>query len=154
MACLWKSHVGSAGCGSLEGGLQSGGTVGGPGGGGNTCLGSASQPCVPACVEGDRVFPPPQGPVPLPCVLLVTCLCSFLQLVSDTRRVSDIQWFREAYGALTQTVRVVALEQSRQQRGWVFTAGELCTAFVPGHPLPRSPSALFLAGCGGLSEGV
>ncbi|XP_004403042.1 PREDICTED: phosphomevalonate kinase [Odobenus rosmarus divergens] len=44
-------------------------------------------------------------------------------LVSDTRRASDIQWFREAYGAMTQTVRVVALEQSRQQRGWVFTAG-------------------------------
>ncbi|KAK2084366.1 hypothetical protein P7K49_037399 [Saguinus oedipus] len=42
-------------------------------------------------------------------------------LVSDTRRVSDIQWFREAYGAVTQMVRVVALEQSRQQRGWVFT---------------------------------
>ncbi|XP_073663049.1 phosphomevalonate kinase isoform X1 [Tursiops truncatus] len=42
-------------------------------------------------------------------------------LVSDTRRVSDIQWFREAYGAVTQTVRVVATEQSRQQRGWVFT---------------------------------
>ncbi|XP_016077125.1 PREDICTED: phosphomevalonate kinase isoform X2 [Miniopterus natalensis] len=44
-------------------------------------------------------------------------------LVSDTRRMSDIQWFREAYGAVTQTVRVVALEQSRQQRGWVFTPG-------------------------------
>ncbi|CAD7674798.1 unnamed protein product [Nyctereutes procyonoides] len=44
-------------------------------------------------------------------------------LVSDTRRVSDIQWFREAFGALTQTVRVVASEQSRQQRGWVFTTG-------------------------------
>ncbi|KAM5293933.1 phosphomevalonate kinase isoform 1-T2 [Glossophaga mutica] len=44
-------------------------------------------------------------------------------LVSDTRRVSDIQWFREAYGAVTQTVRVVALEQSRRQRGWVFTPG-------------------------------
>ncbi|XP_049490868.1 phosphomevalonate kinase isoform X1 [Panthera uncia] len=44
-------------------------------------------------------------------------------LVSDTRRVSDIQWFREAYGALTRTVRVVAPEQSRRQRGWVFTPG-------------------------------
>nr|XP_044613655.1 phosphomevalonate kinase isoform X6 [Equus asinus] len=44
-------------------------------------------------------------------------------LVSDTRRVSDIQWFQEAYGAMMQTVRVVALEQSRQQRGWVFTPG-------------------------------
>ncbi|XP_060057523.1 phosphomevalonate kinase isoform X2 [Erinaceus europaeus] len=44
-------------------------------------------------------------------------------LVSDTRRPSDIQWFQEAYGPVTQTVRVVALEQSRQQRGWVFTPG-------------------------------
>ncbi|KAM5256458.1 phosphomevalonate kinase [Ctenodactylus gundi] len=44
-------------------------------------------------------------------------------LVSDTRRVSDIWWFQEAYGALTQTVRVVASEPSRQQRGWVFTPG-------------------------------
>ncbi|XP_045717594.1 phosphomevalonate kinase isoform X1 [Phyllostomus hastatus] len=47
----------------------------------------------------------------------------YAQLVSDTRRVSDIQWFQETYGAVTQTVRVVALEQSRQQRGWVFTPG-------------------------------
>ncbi|XP_036298343.1 phosphomevalonate kinase isoform X2 [Pipistrellus kuhlii] len=44
-------------------------------------------------------------------------------LVSDTRRVSDVQWFREAYGAVTQTVRVVASEQARQQRGWAFTPG-------------------------------
>lgn len=110
--------------------------------------------CTCLCGGGPGLPATPQVPVPLSCVLLVTCLCSFLQLVSDTRRVSDIQWFQEAYGALTQTVRVVALEQSRQQRGWVFTAGELCIAFVPGHPLPRSPSALFLAGCGGLSEGV
>ncbi|XP_038958269.1 phosphomevalonate kinase isoform X1 [Rattus norvegicus] len=47
----------------------------------------------------------------------------YARLVSDTRRMSDIQWFQEAYGALTQTVRVVASEQSRQQRGWVFTRG-------------------------------
>ncbi|XP_004475095.2 phosphomevalonate kinase isoform X2 [Dasypus novemcinctus] len=44
-------------------------------------------------------------------------------LVSDTRRLSDIQWFREAYGAATRTVRVVASEQSRRQRGWEFTPG-------------------------------
>ncbi|XP_049638309.1 phosphomevalonate kinase isoform X1 [Suncus etruscus] len=44
-------------------------------------------------------------------------------LVSDARRLSDIQWFLEAYGPLTQTVRVVATEKSRQQRGWVFTPG-------------------------------
>ena len=52
--------------------------------------------------------------------------------MSDTRRVSDIQWFQEAYGAVTQTVRVVATEESRQQRGWVFTPGELLTASAPG----------------------
>lgn len=46
-----------------------------------------------------------------------------LQLVSDTRRISDIQWFQEVYGTVTQTVRVVASEQSRQQRGWAFTPG-------------------------------
>ncbi|KAK2491024.1 hypothetical protein MC885_016473 [Smutsia gigantea] len=55
-------------------------------------------------------------------VLLVTCVPS-PQLVSDTRRISDIQWFQEAYGAVTQMVRVVASEQSRQQRGWVFIPG-------------------------------
>lgn len=44
-------------------------------------------------------------------------------LVSDARRLSDIQWFLEAYGPLTQTVRVVATEKSRQQRGWVFMPG-------------------------------
>lgn len=52
--------------------------------------------------------------------------------MSDTRRVSDIQWFQEAYGAVTQTVRVVATEESRQQRGWVFTPGELLTTSAPG----------------------
>lgn len=44
-------------------------------------------------------------------------------LVSDVRRLSDVQWFQEAYGPVLQTVRVVASEQSRQQRGWVFTPG-------------------------------
>lgn len=54
-----------------------------------------------------------------------------LQLVSDTRRVSDVQWFQEAYGPVTQTVRVVASEQSRHQRGWVFMPGKLLRTFVP-----------------------
>ncbi|GAB1287750.1 Phosphomevalonate kinase [Apodemus speciosus] len=60
------------------------------------------------------------------CILLMTPSSvpgTVQQLVSDTRRVSDVQWFQEAYGAATQTVRVVASEQSRQQRGWVFTPG-------------------------------
>ncbi|XP_037355317.1 phosphomevalonate kinase isoform X3 [Talpa occidentalis] len=70
----------------------------------------------------------------LSCVSLVHSRSSLLRrivkgvsqpiwLVSDARRVSDIEWFREAYGAVTQLVRVVASEQSRQQRGWMFTPG-------------------------------
>ncbi|XP_070323534.1 phosphomevalonate kinase isoform X2 [Odocoileus virginianus] len=55
------------------------------------------------------------------CRKIVEGVCQPVWLVSDTRRVSDIQWFQEAYGDVTQTVRVVATEESRQQRGWVFT---------------------------------
>uniref|UniRef100_A0A8C6A4N4 Phosphomevalonate kinase n=1 Tax=Marmota marmota marmota TaxID=9994 RepID=A0A8C6A4N4_MARMA len=57
------------------------------------------------------------------CRKIVEGVSQPIWLVSDTRRVSDIQWFREAYGAAMQTVRVFASEQSRQQRGWVFTPG-------------------------------
>uniref|UniRef100_A0A8D0U703 Phosphomevalonate kinase n=1 Tax=Sus scrofa TaxID=9823 RepID=A0A8D0U703_PIG len=55
------------------------------------------------------------------CRKIVEGVSQPIWLVSDTRRLSDIQWFQETYGAVTQTVRVVATEQSRQQRGWVFT---------------------------------
>ncbi|XP_036199815.1 phosphomevalonate kinase isoform X7 [Myotis myotis] len=57
------------------------------------------------------------------CRKVVEGVCQPVWLVSDTRRLSDVQWFREAYGSVTQTVRVVASEQSRQQRGWAFTPG-------------------------------
>ncbi|XP_042537324.1 phosphomevalonate kinase [Dipodomys spectabilis] len=57
------------------------------------------------------------------CRKVVEGVSQSIWLVSDTRRVSDIRWFQEAYGAVAQTVRVVASEQSRQQRGWVFTPG-------------------------------
>ena len=57
------------------------------------------------------------------CRKIVEGVSQPIWLVSDTRRTSDIQWFQEAYGAVIQTVRVVASEQSRQQRGWVFTPG-------------------------------
>lgn len=45
--------------------------------------------------------------------------------------MSDVRWFQEAFGPVLQTVRVVASEQSRQQRGWVFTPGEPLTTLVP-----------------------
>lgn len=46
------------------------------------------------------------------------------QVVSDTRRLSDVEWFRDAYGDVVQTVRVVATEETRKRRNWVFVTGE------------------------------
>ncbi|KAM9264448.1 phosphomevalonate kinase [Morus bassanus] len=44
-------------------------------------------------------------------------------VVSDTRRLSDVEWFRDIYGDVVQTVRVVATEETRKRRNWVFVAG-------------------------------
>ncbi|NWQ98007.1 PMVK kinase, partial [Burhinus bistriatus] len=46
-----------------------------------------------------------------------------VQVVSDTRRLSDVEWFRDVYGDLVQTVRVVATEETRKRRSWIFVAG-------------------------------
>ncbi|NWX94732.1 PMVK kinase, partial [Nothoprocta pentlandii] len=45
------------------------------------------------------------------------------QVVSDTRRLSDVEWFRDVYGDAVQTVRVVATEETRKRRNWVFVTG-------------------------------
>jgi hypothetical protein len=44
-------------------------------------------------------------------------------IVSDTRRRSDLKWFKENYGTAVKTVRVLADDDVRRQRGWVFTTG-------------------------------
>ncbi|KAL9823287.1 phosphomevalonate kinase [Geothlypis trichas] len=44
-------------------------------------------------------------------------------VVSDTRRLSDVEWFRDTYGDVVQTVRVVATEETRKRRNWVFVTG-------------------------------
>uniref|UniRef100_A0A7M4F584 Phosphomevalonate kinase n=1 Tax=Crocodylus porosus TaxID=8502 RepID=A0A7M4F584_CROPO len=44
-------------------------------------------------------------------------------VVSDTRRPSDVAWFRAAYGPAVRTVRVQASEATRTSRGWAFVAG-------------------------------
>ncbi|KAJ4445559.1 hypothetical protein ANN_12239 [Periplaneta americana] len=44
-------------------------------------------------------------------------------IVSDIRRKTDLKWFRENYGSAVKTVRVVADDDVRRQRGWVFTTG-------------------------------
>ncbi|XP_029435305.1 phosphomevalonate kinase isoform X2 [Rhinatrema bivittatum] len=57
------------------------------------------------------------------CRLAVEGITQPVWVVSDTRRRSDVEWFQGAYGDLAQTVRVVASEETRKHRGWVFTAG-------------------------------
>ncbi|ROL43069.1 Phosphomevalonate kinase [Anabarilius grahami] len=44
-------------------------------------------------------------------------------IISDCRRRSDLQWFRQEFPDLCVCVRVEASEQTRSQRGWRFTAG-------------------------------
>ncbi|XP_053695004.1 phosphomevalonate kinase isoform X2 [Sabethes cyaneus] len=44
-------------------------------------------------------------------------------IVSDVRRKTDLQYFRETYGERAKTVRIVASEKTRSVRGWVFQEG-------------------------------
>ncbi|XP_043116560.1 phosphomevalonate kinase isoform X2 [Puntigrus tetrazona] len=44
-------------------------------------------------------------------------------MISDCRRKSDVQWFREEFPDRCVCVRVEASEQTRSQRGWRFTTG-------------------------------
>lgn len=44
-------------------------------------------------------------------------------VVSDARRLSDLQWFWSEFPQQTQSVRVQSSEETRTQRGWSFSAG-------------------------------
>ncbi|XP_047121835.1 phosphomevalonate kinase isoform X5 [Schistocerca piceifrons] len=46
-------------------------------------------------------------------------------IVSDTRRLSDLKWFLDNCGgpSVVHTVRVVADDAVRKQRGWMYTPG-------------------------------
>ncbi|XP_053964895.1 phosphomevalonate kinase [Anastrepha ludens] len=44
-------------------------------------------------------------------------------IVSDIRRKSDINYFRETYGPLVFTIRINAKDEIRTERGWMFTSG-------------------------------
>uniref|UniRef100_UPI00398F10CB phosphomevalonate kinase n=1 Tax=Pristiophorus japonicus TaxID=55135 RepID=UPI00398F10CB len=57
------------------------------------------------------------------CRLIVKDVKQPVWIVSDTRRWSDVEWFREHFPQVVQTVRVSASEETRKQRGWIFTAG-------------------------------
>ncbi|KAM7382791.1 hypothetical protein PAMP_002501 [Pampus punctatissimus] len=43
-------------------------------------------------------------------------------VVSDARRLSDLQWFWTEFPQQTRCVRVQSSENTRKQRGWSFTA--------------------------------
>ncbi|XP_063172949.1 phosphomevalonate kinase [Candoia aspera] len=57
------------------------------------------------------------------CRIVVEGVTQPVWVVSDTRRASDVEWFRNVYGDLVQVVRVVANEETRRRRDWVFVAG-------------------------------
>lgn len=44
-------------------------------------------------------------------------------IVSDIRRKTDINWFKETYGPLVKTIRIVADEETRKHRGFIFKPG-------------------------------
>ncbi|KAG8431735.1 hypothetical protein GDO86_020240 [Hymenochirus boettgeri] len=54
-------------------------------------------------------------------VIVTMMVIVTVMIVSDARRLSDLDWFRSSYGDVLQTVRVVASEQTRKARGWVYT---------------------------------
>ncbi|KAF7692802.1 phosphomevalonate kinase [Silurus meridionalis] len=57
------------------------------------------------------------------CRMVVCGVTQPVWIVSDCRRMSDLQWFRSEYPQQCVSVRVEASEQTRAQRGWIFTAG-------------------------------
>ncbi|KAL4710953.1 hypothetical protein ACJJTC_017918 [Scirpophaga incertulas] len=46
-----------------------------------------------------------------------------LWIVSDIRRKTDIQWFKEVYGGLIKTIRITADEETRKSRGFIYQDG-------------------------------
>nr|CAD7257678.1 unnamed protein product [Timema shepardi] len=44
-------------------------------------------------------------------------------IVSDIRRKSDLQWFRENFSNVVKCMRITSSDNIRTQRGWVFTPG-------------------------------
>ncbi|XP_063002046.1 phosphomevalonate kinase isoform X1 [Elgaria multicarinata webbii] len=57
------------------------------------------------------------------CRIVVEGAVQPIWVVSDTRRASDVEWFRDVYGDVVQVVRVVAAEETRRRRNWVFITG-------------------------------
>lgn len=50
-------------------------------------------------------------------------------IISDARRRTDFQYFEENYHYNVFKVRIVATEDTRQSRGWIFTPGKYITSY-------------------------
>ncbi|KAL4224667.1 hypothetical protein ACF0H5_015364 [Mactra antiquata] len=46
-----------------------------------------------------------------------------LWIISDARRITDVQYFKEKYQDVVKFVRITATDSVREQRGFVFTPG-------------------------------
>ncbi|XP_056331605.1 phosphomevalonate kinase [Danio aesculapii] len=57
------------------------------------------------------------------CRLAIKHAAQPVWIISDCRRISDVQWFHEAFPDKCVCVRVEASEHTRSQRGWRFTSG-------------------------------
>ncbi|XP_015274606.1 PREDICTED: phosphomevalonate kinase [Gekko japonicus] len=57
------------------------------------------------------------------CRIVVEGVAQPVWVVSDTRRLSDVEWFRDVYGDLVKVVRIIAMEETRKRRDWVFVSG-------------------------------
>lgn len=44
-------------------------------------------------------------------------------IVSDIRRKTDIKWFKENYGDKIRNIRIIADEETRIKRGFIFKSG-------------------------------
>lgn len=49
--------------------------------------------------------------------------CKSIWIVSDVRRNTDINWFKENFGDAVKTIRIEASEDARKLRGWSFVPG-------------------------------
>lgn len=54
------------------------------------------------------------------CRLAVSEANSPIWLISDARRESDMQFFKEEHGSIMLTVRVQSSDEARKERGWVY----------------------------------
>lgn len=43
--------------------------------------------------------------------------------MSDIRRKTDIQWFKDTYQDIIRTIRITADENTRKERGFIFKPG-------------------------------